>query len=194
MSKMVVIEGRECLVTDGVMVVGDAWIRENGVDRLLCGRDLSSFHLYKEIPIRDFLYAVSRVRVQQEGRWARDRRGVYVSIKEVSFGGYVVNGEKEIKELLELYKEYWEEESLMTEVHRGDSSSVVDCQDRFEKWFPQYYSRNIEHDPEKYSLEKFSEYPSQYVQDIAHHDWQVWRSCHLSMLIKQRVGEEQGND
>lgn len=106
--KMVVIEGRECLVTDGVMVVGADWIWENGVERLLCGKDLSSFHLYKEIPIRDFIYAISRVRVQQEGGGTRDRCGVYVSIKEVSFGWHVVNGEKKIEELLELYKEYWE--------------------------------------------------------------------------------------
>lgn len=105
--KMVVIEGRECLVTDGVAVVGDAWICENGVDRLLCGKDLSSFHLYKEIPIQDFMYAISRVRVQQEGSGIRDRRGVYVSIKEVSFGRYVVKGEKRFEGLLEMYKEYW---------------------------------------------------------------------------------------
>ena len=82
--KLVVIEGRECLVTDGVTVVGDAWICENGADRLLCGKELSSFHLYKEIPIRDFIYA-----------------------KEVSFGRHVVEGEKRLEELLELYKEYW---------------------------------------------------------------------------------------
>lgn len=105
--KMVVIEGGECLVTDGVVVVGDAWICENGADRLLCGKELSSFHLYKEIPIRDFIYAISRVRVQQERNGVRDRRGVYVSIKEVSFGRHVVEGEKMLEELLELYKEYW---------------------------------------------------------------------------------------
>lgn len=104
--KLVVIEGRECLVTDGVTVVGDAWVWENGVDRLLCGKDLSSFHLYKEIPIEDFIYAISRVRVQQEGGGIRDKRGVYVSIKEVSFGRHVVEGRK-IGELLEMYKEYW---------------------------------------------------------------------------------------
>lgn len=105
--KMVVIEGRECLVTDGVAVVGDAWICKNGVDRLLCGKDLSSFHLYKEIPTQDFMYAVSRVRVQQEGGGARDRCGVYVSIKEVSFGRHVVKGGEKFEELLEMYKEYW---------------------------------------------------------------------------------------
>lgn len=105
--KMVVIEGGECLVTDEVMVVGDAWIRENGVERLLFGKDISSFHLYKEIPIQDFMYAISRVRVQQEGGGVRDRRGVYVSIKEVSFGRHVVNGDKKLEELLEMYKEYW---------------------------------------------------------------------------------------
>lgn len=106
--KMVVIEGRECLVTDGVAVVGDAWIWENGMERLLFGKDISSFHLYKEIPIQDFVYAISRVRVQQEGGGARDRCGVYVSIKEVSFGRHTVEGNKKFEELLELYKEYWE--------------------------------------------------------------------------------------
>jgi|SRR5690554_1792417 len=105
--KMVVIEGWECLVTDGVMVVGDAWIRENGVERLLYGKDISSFHLYKEIPIQDFMYAISRVRVQQEGSGIRDRRGVYVSIKEVSLGRHVVEGEKRFEGLLKTYKEYW---------------------------------------------------------------------------------------
>lgn len=105
--KMVVIEGGECLVTDGVMVVGDAWIWENGVEGLLCGKYLSSFHLYKKIPIQDFRYATSRVRVQQEGGGVRDRCGVYVSTKEASFGRHTVKGEKKFKELLEMYKEYW---------------------------------------------------------------------------------------
>lgn len=105
--KLVVIEGRECLVTDGVVVVGDAWVQGNGLDRLLYGKDLSSFHLYKEIPIQDFMYAISRVRVRQEGSGVRDRRGVYVSIKEVSFGRHVVEGEKRLEGLLEMYKEYW---------------------------------------------------------------------------------------
>lgn len=105
--KLVVIEGGECLFTDGVMIVGDGWICKNGVDRLLCGKELSSFHLYKEIPIQDFMYAVSRVRVQQEGGGARDRCGVYVSIKEISFGRHVVEGNKKFEELLELYKDYW---------------------------------------------------------------------------------------
>lgn len=105
--KLVVIEGGGCLVTDGVMVVGDDWICENGAERLLCGKDLSSFHLYKEIPIQDFMYTISRVRVQQEGGGVRDRCGVYASIKEVSFGRHTVKGETKFEELLEMYKEYW---------------------------------------------------------------------------------------
>ena len=43
-----------------------------GVDRLLYGKELFSFHLYKEIPIQDFIYTISRVRVQQEGGDARE--------------------------------------------------------------------------------------------------------------------------
>lgn len=84
----------------------------------------------------------------------------------------------------------------MTGINLGATLTAKNCRDLFEKWFLQYYSRNIDRDPEKYSLEKFGEYPSQYVQEIAHHDWQVWRSCFLSMvkLINQRVGEEQSND
>ena|SRR5690554_2020057 len=105
--KLVVIEGGECLFTDGVMIVGDGWIWENGMERLLFGKDISSFHLYKEIPIQDFMYAISRVRVRQEGSGIRDRRGVYVSIKEVSFGRHVVEGEKRFEGLLKMYKEYW---------------------------------------------------------------------------------------
>lgn len=105
--KMIVTEGGECLVTDGVMVVGDAWVLENGVERLLCGKDLSSFHLYKEIPLQDFMYAISRVRVQQEGGGVRDRCGVYVSIKEISFGRHIAKGEEKFEELLEMYREYW---------------------------------------------------------------------------------------
>lgn len=52
----------------------------------------------------------------------------------------------------------------------------------FEEWYRDYYSFKLRIYSEKYSLDKCEYYPFQYIQDIPHHDWQVWRNCHRAVL------------
>lgn len=69
-------------------------------------------------------------------------------------------------------------------------NNMSKSREMFEEWYRDYYSFKLEKYPEEYSLEKFDEYPFQYIQDIPHHDWQVWRHCHREVMgaIIQSVG------
>ena len=77
---------------------------------------------------------------------------------------------------------------LTTEVGITIVEGVDMIREMFEKWFKEYYAHHL--DKEEYSLERFDSHPYPYIQDIAHHDWKVWRECSSSILsIVREVAE-----
>lgn len=60
---------------------------------------------------------------------------------------------------------------------------VVDQnREEFESWFREFYKAKIGH-PD-YSLETYREHPLQYVMDIPHHDYLVWKHSRSSLYIE----------
>lgn len=53
--------------------------------------------------------------------------------------------------------------------------------EEFEEWFREFYKAKIGH-PD-YSLETHMEYPHQYVMDIPHHDYLVWKHSRTSLAV-----------